>query len=292
MRVFFLAEKPCALFVNGAFLGRVDSFERSAELHLEDNLFLEFIPAGEFLPLRLYLNEETLFSPPQGLCAYHSGENVALYARGFLRANQSLKVLFQTRLENTLLTLCMQGGLQLNLENETGFHLIPLPDGLAESAPRAVEGGFLLEGEGVFALVSYAGEVIACSEGKILSCEWGVSAEVPFHDCLGHTALCEWKNGTLTTYSIRVGCEPTQATYALALFESALIGADCSPFLSEPLQEKAGALREFLGEYQSVVLTDEPTRVGLVYPVRERVFEVRYFQVSVSDGKINNISPA
>ena len=130
------------------------------------------------------------------------------------------------------------------------------------------------------------------SEGKVLSCDNTLKAEVPFHDCMGHTAVCEWSGGELVSCSVRTAYEPTEATFALALFESALIGADCTPFLADNLAEKAAALKEYLGDYRSVVLTAERDKIGLAYERKERVFDVRYFLVEMREGKISNISPS
>ena len=88
---------------------------------------------------------------------------------------------------------------------------------------------------------------------------------------------------------MRTARAPTPATFALALFESVLLGLDASPFLSPELE--ADALKEYLGEFRSVVMTDEEDRVGLIYPRRERVFDVRYFAVETDGGRICNIVP-
>ncbi len=293
MRVIFLAEKPSALTLNGAYCGLIDLFERSVELDPDDGIFAEVAPAGGFLPVRFVIDNDFLLSPPPQIELYYFGGSVAVYARHFLRADQSLKVLWQKRFQNTLLTLCLQGKLQLNVENGNDFHIADLPDALEKSAARACGEDFLIEGETAFALIGKDGTVRLFSEGKILSEEQGVlQAEVPFRDALGHTALCEWQNGTLISCKIRRAEEATEATFALALFESALIGADCAPFLAPELAEKAEGLREYLGNYRSVVLTAERNKIGLVYERKERVFDVRYFTVQTENGKIRNIIPA
>lgn len=293
MRVIFLAEKPSALTLNGAYFGLIDLFERSAELDPDDGIYIEVSPMGEFLPVRFVFDQAFLMSPPPQIKLYFFKNAVAIYAYDFLRADQSLKVLWQERFQSTLLTLCLQGKLQLNVENETGFHMVPLPDVLEKSEASIWGEYYLLNGETAFALIGKKGDLHLISKGKILSEEKGVlKAEVPFHDALGHTAICEWENGELTSCKIRRAEEATDATFALALFESALIGADCTPFLSPELAEKAESLREYLGGYQSVVLTSERDKIGLVFQRKERVFDVRYFTVQTEKGKICNIIPA
>ncbi len=288
MRVYFLAEIPCALTVNGIFLGTVDGFERFAEIDPRDGVFCECAPAG-CLPVRFRFDEGFLFSPPPQVNLYFSRGAVAVYTFGFSRADPTLSVLHQERIGGTLFTLYLQGKLFLSMENGTGFHLLPLPDFLSDSKPYPAGECYLLEGEHGFALLREDGEKIACAEGKVLERGESVKAELPFHDSAGHTALVEWKNGRMESYSIRTAAPPTESTFALALFESALIGADCTPYLAENLKEKAGSLKNFLGKYGSVVLTEEKDLVGLVYERKPSVFDVRYFRVTLSDGKISNI---
>lgn len=287
MRVYFLSEKPSALLVNGAYLGMADGFERTAEIDPADQVFCELKPSG-YLPVGFRFCEEFLFSPPPQIRLYFMPDAVAVYACDFLRQDQSLRVLWQERLANTLFTLTVQGKVLLNMENETGFHIVPLPDEFENCKLGAVDDGFLLESDEAFALLSRDGAVRTLSEGRVLKTS-PLEAEIPFRDSLAHTAVCTYTDGKLSACSIRTAKEPTEATFALALFESALIGADCTPYLDGELRKKAGALKEFLGNFRSVVLTDRPDRVGLVYPRKERVYDVKYFRVELTDGKISNI---
>ncbi len=289
MQVIFLAEKPCVLTVNGAYFGTVDGFERKAELDPKDGLFCEFLPA-EYLPVRFRLDEAFLLDPPPQVSLYFIRGGAALYCHGFIRSDPSLTVLWQERTGGSLLTLCMQGKLQLNLENETGFHIVALPEELEQCRPYALGEEILLEGEKGFAVLSREGKILLCTEGKVLGKEGTLKAEIPFCDSMGHTAVIERKDGKLISCSIKSAFEPTEQTFALALFESVLIGADVTPFLAENLLPKAGSLKKFLGKYTSAVLTADPALTGLVYERKPRVFDVRYFRVTITDGKISNIS--
>lgn len=291
MRVYFLAEKSCALRVNGIHLGLVDGFERSTRIQPSDDVFCELLPADGFLPVRFTFNEAFLLDPPPQIRLYYTENAVAVYACGFLRADQTMRVLWQKRFADSLLTLMSQGKIQLNLQNETGFHLIELPDDFQTCSVKPRAEGFLLETENAFSIIKRDGTILLRSEGRVLEAQETLKAEIPFHDSAGHSAVCEWKNGELISCAIRSAREPTAATFALALFESALIGADVLPFLSPALAEKADSLKEYLGDYRSVVLTAESDKVGLVYTRKERVFDVRYFRIETENGKISNIKP-
>lgn len=290
MRVVFLAESPCALFVNGVHLGIVDGFERVCELEPKERVFCELKPNGKS-PVSFFFDEEFLLSPPPHIKLYYYEGGVAVFAGEFLSADLAMSVLWQKRLDGTLLTLYRQGRLQLNLENDTGFHMAELPDSFEESEAYPLRGGFLIESKTAFALLTHSGEIVTVSEGRVLERERSLKAEVPFHDSRRHVALCEWTDGKLTGCNIRTTQEPTEATFALALFESVLIGADYTAFLHESLLDKADALREFLGAFESVVLTDQPNKAGLVYMRKERVYDVRYFRVEITDSLISNIKP-
>ena len=77
MRVIFLAEKPCALTVNAAFLGTVDGFERSAEINPGDGVFCELLPVG-YAPVRFRFDENFLRSPPEQVNLYFIRGGVAV----------------------------------------------------------------------------------------------------------------------------------------------------------------------------------------------------------------------
>lgn len=291
MRVYFLSEITAALSVGGAYLGIIDGFERFAELDPQAGMLCEAAPLGDYCPVRFRFDEDFLFSPPEHVRLYFSEGNVAVYVCGYLRADQSMKVLWQERFGGTLLTLCLQGKLQLNINDGADFHVVPLPDALEKSAARPFGGGFLLESGEAFAVIGREGKISLLSEGKVLSAENTLKAEVPFHDSAGHAAICEWKDGALVSCAIRSALPPDERTLALALFESAMIGADCKPLLAPALAEKADSLKEFLGNYVSVVLTEERDTAGLVYERKERVYDVRRFRTEITDGKISNITP-
>ena len=290
MRVIFLSERECILSVNGVHFGLVDGFERTAELSPDSGVICELAPLSDFLPVRFRFDSGFLFSPPPQVQLYFSESSVAIYVCDFLRADQSKKPLWEEFIDGTRLTLIQQGKLRVTLENETGLHETELPDALEGCTVRSAAGGILLESNTAFVLLGRDGTVRVRSEGRVTDIS-PLTAEIPFHDALGHTAICSWENDRISACTLRAAREPTASTFALALFESALIGADTSPYLHEKLLDKADALREFLGDFRSVVLTGDQSRIGLTYERRERVFEVRYFRVEIEDGKVSNIIP-
>ncbi|MCI8499672.1 MAG: hypothetical protein HFE28_03580 [Clostridia bacterium] len=289
MRVYFLSEKPCVLFLNEIALGKVDLFERVCEIDPKDGIFCEMKAAG-YTSASFVFNEAFLLDPPPQIKLYYTEDALAVYACDYVRADPCMKLLAQERFADCRLTLFLQGRVQLEFSRGANFTLIPLPDYLETGGIYRVGADFLIESDAGFALISNEGKLVTAARGKVTEKDYALSAEIPFGDSTGHTALCKWENGAMTSCAIRTRREPNEATFALALFESALIGADFTPFLCDALQEKASAFKQFLGDYTSVVLSDVPARVGLVYPRKERIFDVRYFTVTVEDGKITNIT--
>ena len=289
MRVYFLAEKLCALTINGALLGTVDGFERAAEMDPADGLVCEFAPLCGFLPVRFRFDEHFLLAPPPEITLYFTEHGVAIYCGNFLRADQSPRTVWKEQIAGTDLALELQGRVRLFMENENGRRFISLPDSFEACTVRGSGEHFLLETGEAFLLLSRKGETLVKAEGRVTEVGAQLTAEVPFHDSQGHSALCTWEGDKLTACTVRALREPTEATFALALFESVLIGADVTPFLHEDLMEKAPMLREYLGDFRSVVLTEKSDRVGLCYERRERIFDIRYFRIELADGKICNI---
>lgn len=277
------------LSAGGLLLGSVDGHERSVELDPQNGVWCELKRPGCH-PVCFEFDEKFLLDPPEHVRLYFTREGVTVYVYDFQREDASLRPLAQERIHGTNLTLYAQGRVQLSLQNETGFHIVNLGDEFEGAKLSAAGDLFLVEAQAVFCLIDRQGTILVRSEGVISERGARVTAEVPFHDSLGHAALCTWEEGKLTDCRIRTARKPAPATYALALFESTLIGADPAPYLADNLVEKADALKEFLGGFVSVVLTEKHDEVGLVYPRGDRVFEVRYFQVALEDdGKISNI---
>ena len=93
MKVYFLSSIPCALRINNAYFGTTNLFERFAELSLQDNLFVEFLPEGR-QPLSFFLTENIRFSAPKGCEIYLLKDRFMSYNRwvveGLLRGSTEI----------------------------------------------------------------------------------------------------------------------------------------------------------------------------------------------------------
>lgn len=289
MRVYFLSELPCAFFAGGAYLGIVDGFERSAELCPSDGIFCECKAEGR-ASFCFRFDEDFLYSPPEQAELYFRRGEVAVRLRAMPYADPTMRVVWQTRLDGLLLTLCVQGKVVLNMQDGNSLFQVPLP--FAFESCRAASAGahILLEAKDMFALIDRNGHIAVLSDGRVIEQGDAVTAEVPLHDALAHRMRCRYENGRLTACTVLSAREPTEATVALALLESVLAGFDPTPYLAPALAPKAGLLREYLGNFCAVVPLGADC-VGLVYPRKARVFDVRDFRFTLEDGKVSNLAP-
>lgn len=288
MRVYFLSDLPCAFFVNGMHLGQVDSFARSVELAAMDGVFCECKAPG-YAPVRFRFDEDFLFAPPEGIELYFHRGAVAVHITDFVRADPTLRVVWQKHFAGCLLTLCVQGRVILNFEQERSFLQIPLPFAFENSRASLAGDLILLESNFSFCLIDRSGKILVLRDGTIVERGEALIADIPLHDALSHITRCRYERGKLKECSILSARAPNQTTVALALLESILAGFDPTPYLAPVLTGKAELLREFLGEFRAVVLLPNPDTVGLVYLRRPRIYDVRDLHITLENGKVTNL---
>lgn len=289
MKFFLISEQPCAVKINGLYLGLIDGFERQIEAELGDKLFFEVIPVNAlFLPVCFSLDESILERAPAGVKVYRLRDGAALYFDAFFHADASPHILAQERNGNALVTLLRQGATELSIETDKGFFLLPLPDCLTESALSFWGELICLEGENAFGLFSRSGETLFCGKMLAVTKTDRCKIQSPLFDGFGRSVTQGFaKDGALVEYTLS---SPTEYNADLILFacaESMRIGADYEQFLQERLKPRAADLKGFFGNFVMTV----PTKggVGLVYPAGERLFDVIFFVPELEDGLISNI---
>lgn len=308
MKVYFLSSKPCILTLNGAYFGLTDTFERYAEISPKDNLFAEFTPENG-QPIRFFLNENIRLNPPERCEIYLLKDGLAVYAKEFPSTDLTLRVIAQEREGDTLVTVFSQGGVQVSIENKNGFFLSTLPPSFEECALQFYQNFTLISSSTQIALYNQRGKRLLLENATSFSMQNGsLIATLPLSDSLNRTAECSWalegETAKQTAFTIiqqtKVCLPATEAKESkstivrdeilpYAFLESALLGLDCSELLSEELKPKASALKEFLGDYESVVLTKNHAVCGLVRKKSDRLFEVDEYFVDVEDGKIKDV---
>lgn len=326
MKIYFLSSKPCVLTVNGAFFGTVNGFERFAEINLKDNLFLSFTPENA-LPVGFFLTENIRFSPPKHVDVYLLPDALALYVRDFPSADFSLNLIAQERFDDVLASVFSQAGVHFGLQTQEGAFNAPLPPSFCQCTLSKIEDFILLRSPTQLAVFSLHGKQILLQDASEYFIDGDeLTVQVPLFDSLGRSATRKWQlseNGaTLLSYTLRqartgasVQADTNANTAAstevvtdtqtgangqtdellrnellpFAFFESVLYGGDFQAFLDDELLETADKIKDFLGDFRSVVLTKNTNTCGLVYVKGEHLFEVKHASVELKDGKITEI---
>lgn len=307
MRIYFLSERTAGLKLNGAYLGLIDKFERFVDIDVDAKLLAEAVPDGDALPLNFFIDKEFFTVPPDFADVYtlgESGDAVIYLARYKPRADE-LKTVAQTRFCGGLYTLFLNGGsVYLNCETDK-CRLHPLPrafaDGKLNEATINGHPALILEGAGCIAIFSDNGEKVFYNPAESWSCGEKLEITVNFFTCAGSKARCTFAyDGVKMTLENSVTEEympPNEDILHFAFFESVLTHGDFARYLSEELQPNANALNGFLGDFTDVTVPysrffeehGDIKAAGLVYPVKENLFKVRYFAVDIEGGKITNV---
>jgi hypothetical protein len=300
MKLYFLSSRPAALYVGGAYFGTVGDFEKFASVPLQDKLLATFMPEGA-LPVSFFLDETLRFSPPEGVEIYLLKDGAAIFVKDYPPADFSLKLCAQARQGDCLATLFCQGNLTLCVEKGEQVCFCKLPQEFAQA-----QIGFW--GETVFvttksrlAIVSLLGELLLKTDYLLAEYENGeIFLTCPLFDSQNRAArqVFSFQNGRLcrTQYSLLLSNDEqnrgqvVDAYLSYTFFESVLLGGDFGQLLSDELQQKASSIKDFLGDFKGVCFTQNPLETGLIFPIQERVFEVRYARVQITSGKICDVS--
>ena len=295
MKIYFLSDKSCALRLGGVYFGQVDNFERFAHVHLSDRIFVEFIPENA-LPITFFLTDEILQKPPHGCDVYILRDALILHARRFPPNDFSLRVIHQIQGEDCVATLFSQGEISLSVQTQNSFFVAALPPSF-ECATLCFEQNFVfVKNEKQLAIFNKACKCLFMENVLSYSFQNGIlSASLPLQESLGRTA--ERQYSLSETECIQTSCvlsapQGKQCTklLAFAFFESLLIGAGCEEFLCADMQSKIEDIRAFLGNYKAILPTDEENCCILFYQKAERLFEGKYFTLSIQNGKIFDIT--
>ena len=297
MKVYFLSSTPCALRVNNLFFGTTNLFERFAELSLKDGLFIEFVPEGR-QAISFFLTEQIRFTPPKGCEVYLLKDGLAIYARDFPSSDFTLRVIAQAREGNTLATLFSQGELQLSIEWANQLFIATLPPSFTHSELFLDSGLVFVKTADRFAVYTKKAKLLLSEKALALSLESGIlRATLPLSDNGNRFAECEWALSewevvrlkcTLST-SEPDGIFPTRSL-AYSFFESVLIGANYTDFLTDELIDKANSLIDFLGDFVGILPTEQENVCGLIRKKAENLFEATYYTVKIENNKITDIT--
>lgn len=305
MRVYFLSCVPAVLRLNGMYIGTVDGFERRIELNPSDSVFAEITPGDNLQGVNFFMDEKFFTCPPDFADLYLAENDAFIYIREYAPKDVKIEVIYQTRFMGNLITVFRQGGVYLSCEGRD-YDLSPLPQSFSSVTANEER----VAGRGVLAVYGGKNLLIISENGQKIYLNGAERAEfgqtlkitVPFETCTQAKAICEFAyDGEKLTL---IGGQ-TVENYApeeihFAFFESVLTRGDYKKYLDGELIEKADDLKDYLGEFVSVTVPPEKfftlhgdiKAAGLVYPKGKNLFEIKYYAVDITDGKISNIYPA
>ncbi|MBR2903853.1 MAG: hypothetical protein IKC37_04320 [Clostridia bacterium] len=294
MKFYFLSSLPCALSLGGAYFGKTDNFARHAEVCAKDEVFVEFRPQNA-LPITFFITEQLPFQPPERCEVYLLPDAIAIYAKDFMPCDFSLKVLFQTRLDDCAVTCFQQGERQICIETKQGMFVNALPPSFFPKEAQKVDSLLMLRGEEDFCLIDSNANLLLYEKCESVDFDGEfLRARLPLRDSKGRKADCAWRLS-------EGGCERVQFTLlqekffppeeliAFAFFESILFGGDFSLFLNDRLLHEKEKIPAFLGNFLYVLPQEDPLACGLIYQKADRLYEVKIFRVEIKEGKITDI---
>ena len=296
MKVYFLSSEPCALTLNDVYFGITDTFERFIEIDPKDCIYARFSPQDK-LPIGFFINEELRFSPPDGCDIYLLKDGLAIYAWDFVFRDPTMRIITQKRQGNTLFTVFCQGRVQLSIQTNENFFVAYLPPSFLKCDLSFHDELCLLEGETMLAVYDKQGNCLLLEQFLSYTIENDLlNATLPLSDSQKRVADCSWQlQGSTCTrvrFSIRFSSEkslPPCPPLAYAFFESLLIGADPTPFLSDSLTPQLDEIKAFLGRYEQVILSPMENVCSLVKKKGERLFALHEYSVETENGKIVDV---
>ncbi|MGN0813668.1 MAG: hypothetical protein ACI4MH_00360 [Candidatus Coproplasma sp.] len=293
-----------ALKLNGCFAGFIDLLDRRAEIDTAVDTLAEIIPADNSQPLNFMLNQDFFVNPPKCAEVYLTGGDAVIYVKNFPPKDGALKVIRQTRFADNLITLYSQGGVQLCCEGQS-FELYDMDPAFAESQFREEYVGgkpvLIISAKGCIAAVSEGGKLALNSPAESYTCGDMLEIAVRYPTCANIKGICRFSyDGQIFTLADSRAEEtrpPERDILHFAFFESVLMHADYSKYLTVELKAKAALLPSFLGDFSAVTLPlakfyaehGNIRAAGLVYPKSKNLFEIKYFAVDFRDGLIDNI---
>lgn len=305
MRVYFLTNQRAALKLNGQYLGVIDGIERFVDIEDGQEILAEVIPAGEELPYSFFIGQSLFEKPPSFLKVYLLEGGAQVQIPRFEKRDRGLNILEQICLNSSTVTILELGGRRYLSCDGDRCSLYQLPSYFegCHLTEQSIGGlpVICVGGENCLCIISaegkklYLGQVESYSFGDMLG------LTVYFKGCAGYYAEKEY---SYDGQELKLNKEVIKRRYAVendishfAFFEAVLYGGDLSEYLCEDMQGSTEAIKEYLGNFAEVTVPRKAfydrygdiSAAALAYPIKDNLFEIKYFSVEYKDGKIENI---
>lgn len=290
MKFYFLSDRPCALKIGGIYVGTTGGAEKFMDIDRADKILCEFIPFSPlYKPVSFVVDDD--FKPAENVWEYFLPEAIVLYARDFLFADGSMRLIKQEKYSDCAATLFVQEKVFASLETSDGIFTFALNETFLKGEIYRREGCVIFYSGSYVAVVSVRGTLELFT--PVSSCEFSAAlkAEIPARDCMRHTFSAEWilsDGAEKIKYSPSPSSPAPQEIALLALCEGLLTGFDVSPYVTEALYKRLGALKNFFGNYKEAIYLGE-NLVGLAYEREEYAFSVIPFKASLVGGRVDSV---
>ena len=303
MYCYFLCDLPCAIKVDGSYIG-VCSYNLS--FIERDKCFLEFIPLDESFEKVCFLfdKEHPVSTKNTKIIDLYGG---FLLIPTFNRRNDGeFKMLAKKELSlqtPTLVTCFNQNGVKLCVSTSRDFLIESLPftprnlifDACSKNANTYLLAICIADRTEILAFKISNDITLAFKnicDGYTLDKNTLTTVEKR-NDVLKHTITSSWnfddvvslKNYTITRQ--RQIFSLNEKMLGFAFFEELLIDGDLSSFLAPNLKPRADEMKEFLGDFKRVLPSPhfkDDDLIALLYNDR-----VEYVQLSFNGGLISNV---
>ena len=304
MYCYFLCDVPCAVKVDGAFIGVAS---KNLSFIESDKCFLEFIPLDESFDKICFLFDKThpVSSKNTKIIDLYGG--FLLIPQFFRKSCGEFKLIDKKAFDlpiPTLATYFSQNGAKLCISKENDFYVeaIPFTPNEVKFDACSAFGNLYL----IAACIANRTEILAFKiadkitlafknlcDGYSLSKNLLTTVERR-NDILKHTICSTWQFGDsvkLKGYKTTREKQPYalhEKLFAIAFFEEILIDGDLSQFLCPKLNARACEIKEFLGDFTRVL--PPPHFIGDDLIMLLYQDKVEYAKVSLENGLIANIS--
>ena len=316
MRVHFSAAQPCLLRLGGALAGYCGDAEKFVDLTTGDKTIAEFFPLrNDLKPLAFVLDESFFEEPPAGCILHRYDCGIDLYVESFSPRETGTKLIGQLRSGDLLATVFSNAGnAQLVLERNSVCEMYDLPFADSYDLSEDMIGGesFIFlhcksPRKNILYVLGRQAKILLRTEADEWTCGETLTVKKHYQDIARHTAESIFTPGEpFALKNKNVFCskdfDPAllhERLLPFAFFQEIAAGGDPSAYLSDSLLSKIDLLGEYLGNFCAAVLPKEIfylthgkyNAAGLVYPVSERLFDIKFFLAETEHGKIINVKP-
>lgn len=310
MYYYFYSTFDCVLIINGIYYGNISQCIKPIKF---DDKTPPFIQVCSLSPhensVNILLNQEFFTCPPQNVSLVDLNGGYAIIFNSCYK-KEGFFVLAQQKFPHAVITVFNENGLKISIETPNDFFALPLKLNAdnATITPFSIDSENLiaitLKGKSTHLLIFDIKNDIKClffKEVEQFNLDNGLCTTEAFNDIAKHRVTSYWKmeKGYLKekdrvitqseNFSINKLC-PNILPFAF--LEQLYCGGNIDEFLSQNIKENAhlfhGFFGKFIGVFPPPAFIDKEC-VGVIYNVKENVYEVKYFCFEFENNKISNV---